>query len=124
MAATVSSLSQFGCQVNGVTLQSENPVWVRLPGLEAQQAIATWAQGGVAGLSFLRPLHPAVAACLCELDGVGRSEEKLLSDDGQIIDEREPRGSRREQILSGHASPRGTDRKGSGLPSLWVRPVG
>jgi hypothetical protein len=124
MLATLTSLSQFGCQIVGASLKPEQMVWVRLPGLEPQQALSTWANSGEAGLSFFHPLHPAVVRCLSQLDGYRPSEEN--EDEDEADNGRQPvrQGSRREQILSGQLAATERAHKIPRFPKLWVRAVG
>jgi hypothetical protein len=58
---TVVDLSAHGCgiEVSG-HCEPGSRVWLKLPGLESWSARIAWAQAGRAGLSFDRPLHPAV----------------------------------------------------------------
>lgn len=58
---TLAGLSAEGCSVKDViNLRVGERVWVRLPGLEGQQAQIRWTGLGTAGLAFDRPLHAAV----------------------------------------------------------------
>jgi hypothetical protein len=125
MLATLTSLSPFGCQITGASLKPEQTVWVRLPGLEAQQALSTWAKNGEAGLSFVHPLHPAVASCVSQLDGHSPSDDELLDEEEADSTEQLARqGSRREKILSGQVAAMEKAQKATRAPKLWVRAVG
>ena len=41
-------------------------VWLKLPGLEAQNSRCVWVENGKAGFQFLTPLHPALVEMLAE----------------------------------------------------------
>jgi len=70
---TLAGLSAEGCTVKDViNLRVGERVWVRLPGLEAQQAQIRWTTLGKAGLSFDRPLHGAVVE---RIRGLGRNAQ-------------------------------------------------
>jgi len=43
-------------------------VWLKLPGLEAQNSRVMWAEDGKAGFQFAAPLHPATVGMLAETD--------------------------------------------------------
>lgn len=66
--ATITSLSSFGCSLEGViNLRVDQTVWVRMAGLEGQAAKIRWTAPGVAGLSFIDPIHAAVLNSICNL---------------------------------------------------------
>lgn len=104
--ATVKDLSVEGCRIEsgGVPLEGSH-VWVKLDGLESQSGRVEWSEGYTAGVSFARPLHPAVAARFTaaanDLDPPGHDFVPFASNVVGI----EPLRSRRDQILDGHAQP-------------------
>jgi len=54
-------LSPGGARVRALApLRVGHSVWLRLPGLEAQEARVVWTRGCESGCEFLQPLHPAV----------------------------------------------------------------
>ncbi|MEO7786738.1 MAG: PilZ domain-containing protein [Sphingomicrobium sp.] len=58
---TVRDCSPQGCCVNLVDrVALDETLWIKLPGLESMEAYVCWTQDFVAGLEFLKPLHPAV----------------------------------------------------------------
>lgn len=55
------NLSTHGCKVELIELvQVEEDVIARFPGLEPLGATVCWVEDDAAGLSFRKPLHPAV----------------------------------------------------------------
>ena len=54
-------LTAQGCRID-LPEHVSNPdrVWVTLPGLESQASTVRWESDWVAGVEFLRPMHPAV----------------------------------------------------------------
>jgi hypothetical protein len=61
-AVEVVDLSTHGCriEVSGPLVTGQR-TWISLPTLQGWEARIVWAEGGVAGLDFVQPLHPAVA---------------------------------------------------------------
>jgi hypothetical protein len=58
---TVVDLSSHGCGIEVAGhCEPGTRVWLKLPGLESWPSRIAWAEGGRAGLSFDRPLHPGV----------------------------------------------------------------
>ena len=54
-------LSPGGARVLALApLRVGHAVWLRLPGIEAQEARVVWTRGCESGCEFVRPLHPAV----------------------------------------------------------------
>ena len=41
-------------------LRVGHAIWLKLPGIEAQEAMVVWTVGCESGCEFTRPLHPAV----------------------------------------------------------------
>jgi hypothetical protein len=59
--AVLADISTDGCKIEEVlNLRTGERVWVRLPGLEGQQAQIRWSRLDTAGILFDRPLHMAV----------------------------------------------------------------
>ncbi len=59
--AELADISTDGCKVNQVlNLRAGELVWVRLPGLEGQQARIRWSHLDTVGILFDKPLHQAV----------------------------------------------------------------
>lgn len=59
--ALLADISTDGCKVKQVlNIRAGERVWVRLPGLESQQARICWSKLDTAGVLFDKPLHPAV----------------------------------------------------------------
>ena len=57
----VYDASPHGCRIEFVERPSlKERVWVRFEGLEAIEAQVCWIDGVVAGVEFLKPIHPAV----------------------------------------------------------------
>ena len=56
----VLNLSAEGFMAQGeIVLEPGTLVWLKLPGLEAQNSTLVWVEGGKAGFQFSTPLHPA-----------------------------------------------------------------
>ena len=54
-------LSPGGARVLALSpLRVGHSIWLRLPGLEAQEARVVWTRGCESGCEFIHPLHPAV----------------------------------------------------------------
>jgi hypothetical protein len=51
-----------------VALEIGANVWLKLPGLEAQNSWVMWAEEGKAGFKFAAPLHQATVDMLIEKD--------------------------------------------------------
>lgn len=59
--AKILDLSTHGFRaIVSAPLQEGSVVWLKLPGLAAQQARVAWCEGLVAGCALTAPLHPAV----------------------------------------------------------------
>lgn len=59
--AALADISTDGCKLKEVlNLRAGELVWVRLPGLEGQQARVRWSHLDTAGILFDKPLHQAV----------------------------------------------------------------
>lgn len=59
--ARILDLSTHGFRATvSAPLQEGSVVWLKLPGLAAQQARVAWCDGLVAGCALTAPLHPAV----------------------------------------------------------------
>lgn len=57
----VLDLSVGGARVRAVApLRTGFAIWIRLPGIEPQEARVIWTRGFESGCEFVRPLHPAV----------------------------------------------------------------
>lgn len=111
LPATLLELSEGGLRVGGVSLAKcgENPIWVRIPGLESLTAHVRWTGQAVSGLAFERPLHPAVAHRIASLEsapdnvialrpGVTPASVRAHGNHpGSAL------ASRRDQILAGYA---------------------
>jgi len=62
MAIALRDISSAGCGFESVCMFDAGArVLLTLPGLEVWPATVTWWRDGRGGLSFSRPLHPAVA---------------------------------------------------------------
>ena len=62
MAVELHDISTQGCGIaSDCSLAPGTRVLLDLPGLEIWPATVAWFQGGHGGLSFCRPMHPAVA---------------------------------------------------------------
>ena len=58
--AEVMDLSTDGYMaVTDLALETGTTVWLKLPGLEAQNSRVVWTEGGRAGFQFATPLHQA-----------------------------------------------------------------
>jgi hypothetical protein len=54
-------LAADGCSIQAVNLVQLGEVfWIKLPGLDALECTVCWETEFVAGLEFVRPLHPGV----------------------------------------------------------------
>ena len=94
----IIDFSAEGCRIeSGGLAPAGSHVWVRLPGLESQGAWITWSTGSVAGISFERPLHPAVAARFMP----AAANDAAPTAVGNQVLSLEPLLSRREQIIQG-----------------------
>lgn len=61
-AIRLTDISPTGCGFEARwPFQAGARVWLRLPGIEPWAATIIWFEDGRGGLSFERPLHPAVA---------------------------------------------------------------
>lgn len=57
----VYDASPHGCRIEFIERPSlQERVWVRFQGLEAIEAQVCWVDGFVAGVEFVKPIHPAV----------------------------------------------------------------
>ena len=57
----IHDISPQGCRVElPVRVESDDKIWITLPGLEAIQGRVCWVKEWVAGVEFDHPLHPAV----------------------------------------------------------------
>src|SRR6187551_3542220 len=57
--ARLSNLSCSGALVRDCAISAgDQPLWLRLPGLESWEAVVRWKEPGVLGVEFERPLHP------------------------------------------------------------------
>jgi hypothetical protein len=124
MFAILKNFSRYGCHVAGASIDPrQETAWVSLPGLEAQRASVIWARGGSAGLAFYHPLHPAVANCVCQLDGRSTADSEADEPAPGASDGPVRPTSRRTQILRGHAGTVEGGRSGAGSLKLWMRSV-
>lgn len=58
-------ISERGCRVSLLNKVAPGTrLWIRLPGLEAIEAVVRWEGNFMAGLEFSRPLYPPVLAHL------------------------------------------------------------
>ncbi|MEO5640154.1 MAG: PilZ domain-containing protein [Sphingomicrobium sp.] len=58
---TVRDCSLQGCCINLVDrVALDETLWIKLPGLESIEAYVCWTRDFVAGVQFMKPLHPAV----------------------------------------------------------------
>lgn len=58
---TVRDCSPQGCCINLVDrVALDETLWIKLPGLESIEAYVCWTQDFIAGVEFIKPLHPAV----------------------------------------------------------------
>ncbi len=65
--AEVRDLSTDGFMAETeLALEPGTIVWLKLPGLEAQNSRVVWAEDGKAGFQFANPLHPATLELVVE----------------------------------------------------------
>ena len=65
--AEVMDLSTDGYMaVTDLKLETGTTVWLKLPGLEAQNSRVVWTEGGKAGFQFATPLHQATLDMLVQ----------------------------------------------------------
>jgi hypothetical protein len=68
--ATLSDIEVLNLSVDGfmargdVALEVGSSAWLKLPGLEAQNATVVWVEDDKAGFEFATPLHPATLELL------------------------------------------------------------
>ena len=63
----IRDLSTHGCCLDVVyRVKVDERLWVKLPGLEGIEAFVCWENEFVAGVEFVKPLHPAVLTMLAE----------------------------------------------------------
>src|SRR5439155_25509024 len=54
-------VSRFGCKIEFVERpELDERVWVKFEGLDAVEGMVCWVEGFVAGVEFVRAIHPAV----------------------------------------------------------------
>lgn len=59
--AQITNLSATGCCVDLVhRVRRDETLWIKFFGLEALESVVCWEKEFVAGVEFVRPLHPAV----------------------------------------------------------------
>ena len=59
--ADVADVSPEGCRIGWVSRpRPGDAMWIKFDGLEAIGADVCWVEGRMAGLKFVRPIHPAV----------------------------------------------------------------
>lgn len=64
-AVNVVDLSTHGCKIEFAgSIVIGSHAWLKLPNLESWYTKVAWLEEGQAGLDFVRPLHPAVAAAV------------------------------------------------------------
>lgn len=57
----VLDLSPSGARLRTIApLRTGHSIWLKLPGLEAQETRVVWTRGCESGCEFVHPLHPAV----------------------------------------------------------------
>ena len=57
----ILDISPEGCRIDlPERVIPEEVIWIALPGIESLQARVCWVKDWVAGVEFVRPLHPAV----------------------------------------------------------------
>ena len=57
----ILDISPEGCRIDlPERVIPEEVIWIALPGIESLQARVCWVRDWVAGVEFVRPLHPAV----------------------------------------------------------------
>jgi hypothetical protein len=60
-AVQVRDLSKTGCCIDVINrVRPNDRLWVKFSGLEALECVVCWEKEFVAGVEFVRPLHPAV----------------------------------------------------------------
>jgi hypothetical protein len=65
-AVELRDLSPGGARVRALSpLRVGHSIWLKLPGIEAQEARIVWTRGCESGCEFVRPLHPAVFETVC-----------------------------------------------------------
>ena len=58
---TIHDASPHGCRIELVERPSiDERVWVTFEGLDAVEGLVCWVDGFVAGVEFVKPIHPAV----------------------------------------------------------------
>ena len=58
---TVRDCSPHGCCINLLDrVALDETLWIKLPGIESIEAYVCWTRDFVAGVEFIKPLHPAV----------------------------------------------------------------
>lgn len=58
---TVRDCSPQGCCINLLDrVALDETLWIKLPGIESIEAYVCWTRDFVAGVEFIKPLHPAV----------------------------------------------------------------
>jgi hypothetical protein len=63
----VYDVSPYGSKIEFVERpRLDERVWVKFEGLNAIEAIVCWIDGHVAGVEFVRPIHPAVFDALVQ----------------------------------------------------------
>lgn len=66
-AVTIRDLSINGCCLDVVyRVKLDERLWVKLPGIEPIEAFVCWENEFIAGVEFMKPLHPAVLTMLAE----------------------------------------------------------
>ncbi len=100
LVARVAELTTLGCRIEGyLTVAAATQLWVKLPGLESVAGQVIWSEDGVAGVTFERPLHPAVAARFCP--SAAPDAPAPAANDGAATTLDHSLLSRREQIVAG-----------------------
>lgn len=57
----IRDLSMTGCCIDLINrVRLNESLWIKFPGLEALECFVCWEKDFVAGVEFVRPLHPAV----------------------------------------------------------------
>lgn len=63
----IRDLSTHGCCLDVVyRVKLDERLWVKLPGIEPIEAFVCWENEFVAGVEFMKPLHPAVLTMLAD----------------------------------------------------------
>jgi hypothetical protein len=71
----IYDLSPDGCKAEFVERpELDEQLWIKFDGLEALEARVRWLSGAKAGLSFIRPLHPAVFDLIVSRLGSGQPQ--------------------------------------------------